>query len=347
MIKDYRAEHPTQTGVPIASLRTLLSAAGGMQHPGRNGNKYRYSFQGQEADNEIKGQGNSINFKYRMHDPRIGRFFARDPLAADYPWNSPYAFSENRVIDAIELEGLEKVLINPEESIIYNGGLQLTENTAVHIVAHGNKGGFRNRSEDLSQKADFVSKKSGFVNVLKTTDNYERLKEAGQLVIVLHSCNTGAGNNSFAHKMSKELNTTIIAPDVQDVFSSVSGEVGPKGGNWLVYTEGVLVGVYASEWSPKGVPTAMDNYKYKKDLTYSVTASSLNIRTGAGTSFSTNGDPLEKGTTLTPTGNAKDGWAEVTTGDGRTGWVSSQYTQAEYGQSSEQKGKEKTEKKGL
>lgn len=44
-----------------------------------------------------------------MHDPRIGRFFAVDPLAPDYPWNSPYAFSENIVINAVELEGLEKV----------------------------------------------------------------------------------------------------------------------------------------------------------------------------------------------------------------------------------------------
>lgn len=58
-------------------------------------------------DNEVKGEGNSINFKYRMHDPRVGRFFARDPLTANYPWNSPYAFSENRVIDGIELEGAE------------------------------------------------------------------------------------------------------------------------------------------------------------------------------------------------------------------------------------------------
>ncbi len=30
-----------------------------------------------------------------------------DPLARDYPWNSPYAFAENRVIDGIDLEGLE------------------------------------------------------------------------------------------------------------------------------------------------------------------------------------------------------------------------------------------------
>ncbi len=69
---------------------------------------YRFGFQGQEQDNELKGGGNSVNFKYRMHDPRIGRFFAVDPLASKYPWNSPYAFSENNVIRYVELEGLER-----------------------------------------------------------------------------------------------------------------------------------------------------------------------------------------------------------------------------------------------
>jgi RHS repeat-associated protein len=72
-------------------------------------NSYRYGFQGQEGDDEVKGKGNSVNYKFRMHDPRLGRFFAVDPLTADYPHNSPYAFSENRVTDGIELEGLEYV----------------------------------------------------------------------------------------------------------------------------------------------------------------------------------------------------------------------------------------------
>ncbi|PWH86236.1 RHS repeat-associated core domain-containing protein [Brumimicrobium oceani] len=72
---------------------------------------YRYGFQGQEVDDEIKGEGNSVNFKYRMHDPRVGRFFAVDPLTAEYPHNSPYAFSENNLIHAIELEGLEMKLV--------------------------------------------------------------------------------------------------------------------------------------------------------------------------------------------------------------------------------------------
>ncbi len=42
-------------------------------------------------------------------------YMSTDPLAQSYPWNSPYAFSENRVIDAIELEGLESVVINKVE----------------------------------------------------------------------------------------------------------------------------------------------------------------------------------------------------------------------------------------
>ncbi|QQX76520.1 MULTISPECIES: RHS repeat domain-containing protein [Aequorivita] len=119
----------------------------GMLMPGRHANTsdYRYGFQGQEMDDEIKGEGNSINYKYRMHDPRVGRFFTTDPLAPDYPWNSPYAFSENRLIDGIELEGLEFLkkkamftttpvldkinLVDIEESV--NSGLTLQINKEI------------------------------------------------------------------------------------------------------------------------------------------------------------------------------------------------------------------------
>jgi hypothetical protein len=37
----------------------------------------------------------------------VGRFFAVDPLFKSYPYNSTYAFSENKVIEFVELEGLE------------------------------------------------------------------------------------------------------------------------------------------------------------------------------------------------------------------------------------------------
>jgi len=80
-----------------------------MTLPKRHGSTdvYRYGFQGQEKDDEVKGEGNSYNYKYRMHDPRIGRFFAVDPLASKYPYLTPYQFSSNTPIMAVELEGLE------------------------------------------------------------------------------------------------------------------------------------------------------------------------------------------------------------------------------------------------
>ncbi len=81
-----------------------------MPQPDRNfdSQEYRYGFQGQEKDSELKGEGLSVNYKYRMHDPRIGRFFAVDPLSPKYPHYSPYSFSGNKVIHKIELEGLEE-----------------------------------------------------------------------------------------------------------------------------------------------------------------------------------------------------------------------------------------------
>jgi RHS repeat-associated protein len=83
--------------------------------PGRSyqsSTPYRYGMQGQEKDDEIVGSGNHIDFKFRGYDPRLGRFWSVDPLAHEFPWNSPYAFSENRVIDSRELEGLEKVSVH-------------------------------------------------------------------------------------------------------------------------------------------------------------------------------------------------------------------------------------------
>ncbi|MCT1526442.1 DUF6443 domain-containing protein [Sphingobacterium hotanense] len=69
------------------------------------GDKNNYLFQGQEIQSEYGLDWS--HFKWRMHDAAIGRFISIDPLATEYTHNSPYAFSENRVINGVELEGLE------------------------------------------------------------------------------------------------------------------------------------------------------------------------------------------------------------------------------------------------
>jgi RHS repeat-associated protein len=99
-----------------------------------SGDGYRYGFQGQESDSEIKGEGNSVNYKYRMQDPRVGRFFAIDPLAPDYPHNSPYAFSENKVIHGVELEGLEFTPTYDESSYWYSWLFDLFGSNQEHVI---------------------------------------------------------------------------------------------------------------------------------------------------------------------------------------------------------------------
>lgn len=67
----------------------------------------RKKFQSQEHVDDLGLNWDS--FKWRNHQPDIGRFFNVDPLAEKYYYNSPYAFSENKVTGHVELEGLESV----------------------------------------------------------------------------------------------------------------------------------------------------------------------------------------------------------------------------------------------
>ena len=65
------------------------------------------TYQGQEFTKEFGL--NWHEWKYRMSSPELGRFWQIDPLSEDYYFNSTYAFSENRIVDSVELEGLERV----------------------------------------------------------------------------------------------------------------------------------------------------------------------------------------------------------------------------------------------
>jgi RHS repeat-associated protein len=79
----------------------------GSPMPGRNfnGNGYRYGFNGKELDNEIKGNGNSLDFGARIYDPRLGRFLSVDPLYKEYPNISPYAYVANSPIIFVDHDG--------------------------------------------------------------------------------------------------------------------------------------------------------------------------------------------------------------------------------------------------
>ncbi|GFD91574.1 hypothetical protein KUL154_03070 [Alteromonas sp. KUL154] len=132
----------------------------GMLMPNRHGqaDSYRYGFQGQEKDDEVKGEGNSINYKFRMHDPRLGRFFAVDPLFKEYPFNSPYAFSENFVIAGTEIEGLETgFVISKQGDIEVVSGPSVTTSEA-----------FVNTSDAMLGRATGITNGAEFYKAMET-----------------------------------------------------------------------------------------------------------------------------------------------------------------------------------
>ncbi len=75
-------------------------------------NVYRYGFNGQEKDNEIKGTGNSLDFGARIYDSRLGRFLSLDPLQAKYQSLSAYNFCANNPIKFIDIDGQLVIFVN-------------------------------------------------------------------------------------------------------------------------------------------------------------------------------------------------------------------------------------------
>jgi RHS repeat-associated protein len=72
-----------------------------------------FGFNGKENDNEVKGEGNSLDFGARIYDSRLGRWLALDPMMTKYPSFSPYAFCANNPILFIDPDG--KKIANPND----------------------------------------------------------------------------------------------------------------------------------------------------------------------------------------------------------------------------------------
>lgn len=160
---------------------------------GKSNNKIK--FQEQEFASKEFGDASGLEmyeFKWRMHDPQIGRFWQQDPLAHDYRYNSLYAFSENRVIDGRELEGLEYVSIHH-----YADG---TNGIKMHYKSTDKE---INRREGTTAgiyySASFGSKGRGVVHYYNdesgkaTSERWDQKQSGGASDLEYHSLYSGAG----------------------------------------------------------------------------------------------------------------------------------------------------------
>jgi RHS repeat-associated protein len=117
-ITDKRLQHTSNStsvdyyNADVATAQDYYAFGGlmpGRQYTFTNAGNYRYGFNGKESDNDVgKGTGNQQDYGMRIYDPRVGRFLSVDPLHKKFPFYTPYSYTGNKPIWALDLDGNEE-----------------------------------------------------------------------------------------------------------------------------------------------------------------------------------------------------------------------------------------------
>ncbi|MBS1690491.1 MAG: hypothetical protein JSS96_17295, partial [Bacteroidetes bacterium] len=100
----------------------------------KDGDAYRYGFNGKLKDNEWSGIGNSLDYSARMEDTRTGRFRSIDPLAKKYPFNSPYDFAAGSPISFIDENGKGPILTITNNNLANKAMVSMSNHNLVEFA---------------------------------------------------------------------------------------------------------------------------------------------------------------------------------------------------------------------
>jgi RHS repeat-associated protein len=142
VISDWKL--PVISGASVVSYSTAVVSSQdyspfGVTLSGRSWSSgYRYGMNGMEKDDEIIGSGNMYTTEFRENDTRLGRWWSVDPLASDYPWQSPYVSMDNNPINIIDPTGeggTDPVTVQKGNTL---SGIAKDNNTSVDAIMKAN-----------------------------------------------------------------------------------------------------------------------------------------------------------------------------------------------------------------
>ena len=231
---------------------------------------------------------NQYDFGARWYDPARPGTTTMDPLCERRPWESPYLWCAGNPVKNIDPTGKEKLEFFNSDDKLNNWVNQYPDDGAIHVFAHGLENGKgmalfedkdKNKDKDKDEDKDkdkpiIIKSVSEFKQkVLSKSNIWKNKKRNNDVTIILHSCKTGKGDNSFAEKISEELKgVTVIAPtenisvnivnktsEVKTLVKDSSGTVnGERTGNWKVLINGEVQKYFNSTWEAKEKPSLMD-----------------------------------------------------------------------------------------
>ena len=223
----------------------------------QSGYDERYKFTGKERD----GETGYDYFGARYFWSALGHWLSVDPLADKYPGISPYAYCAWNPIKYVDPDGRELVVSFCTDAnklpYHYKDNLHLkyyakkhysNSSPIIHFWAHGAPNHIR--LEDFTvistpqRMYEYLNEHSKEFKTNSATGNPS--------VLVLHSCSTGSGENSFAQQLSADehfSNTLVIAPS--SVLNVGTKETIENSGSWIAFYKGNQVGAinaYDTPW---------------------------------------------------------------------------------------------------
>lgn len=165
---------------------------------------YRYGFNGYENDDEVKGNGNHLDFGNFGYDTRLGRRWNIDPVVKTH--ESPYAAFANNPIWFVDVNGMDTLVMNRSsvqvdkstgQSNIYivtfsliKDGVESNLNTKMYMIDNAKaskKGDNGLRKESYKLKWDQLSAMTG-------EENWENTIRVTEFGVFIHP---GNDNHDF------------------------------------------------------------------------------------------------------------------------------------------------------
>jgi RHS repeat-associated protein len=136
---------------------------------------YRFGFNGKEQDDEVKGNGNSLDYGARIYDSRLGRWMSIDPLQQEYPNYSPYNYVANNPVFYIDADG--KKFINPHKGHLDEAKTKLDKKQVIYenmVSIH--EGKLKNKDiRNYKNKSGLSQAKRDYNNVQEKHQDVEEL----------------------------------------------------------------------------------------------------------------------------------------------------------------------------